>query len=375
MPTRLADLDTPAVLIEDGRVRRNIRDMQRAASDRGLRLRPHAKTHKSPVIARWQLEAGATGITLAKVGEAEVFAAEGIDDIRLAYPLSPTTARRVVALMDTAQVSLVVDDLEVARQWSARMVEAGRVLQVLVKVDVGFRRCGLDPASPAIVETLCTIAALPGLEFRGLISHAGHSYAVAAPSDLSGIAREEARLLRTLATQLRARAIDVHELSVGSTPTIKYSLDQPDVTELRPGNYVFFDLTQVALGSATLDHCALSVLTTVVSRPAENRLVLDAGSKTLSSDMARGPGAPGGHGALFDIHLEGGSETLQIDRLSEEHGVVELGNATSVLRPGDRVRVIPNHACVVVNLADRLHLVSGDTVLQTIPVAARGKNS
>ena len=373
----LADLETPAVLVEDCRVRRNIQEMQAAATARGLRLRPHAKTHKSPVIANWQLTAGAVGVTLAKVGEAEVFVAGGIADIRLAYPVLPAAAGRLVRLMDKAQLSIVVDDLEVARCWSAVMVEAGRVLQVLVKVDVGFRRCGIDLLSgpEGAVSFALEVAKLPGLELRGLLSHAGQSYAASAHQEIVAIARSEARLLRDLATGIRTQGVDVPEVSVGATPTVRHSLGEAGVTELRPGNYVFYDLTQVALGSATLDSCALSVLTTVVSRPAKDRLVLDAGSKTLSSDRARGPDVSDGYGALFDIRLARSVNDLQIARLSEEHGVVQLEGTDSALRPGDRVRVIPNHACVVVNLANTLQLVDGDTVLETIPVAARGTNS
>ena len=203
----------------------------------------------------------------------------------------------------------------------------------------------------------------------------GQSYAATSQSELLTIARSEAERLRGLASRVRSRGVTLPEVSVGATPTVRHSLDEDGLTEVRPGNYLFYDLTQVALGTATIEDCALSVLTTVVSRPAKDRIVLDAGSKTLSSDLARGPSASGGYGALFDTELRHSLDNLEIGRLSEEHGVVPIGSARCTLRPGDRVRVIPNHACVVVNLADRLRIVDGDTVVDTIAVAARGRNS
>ena len=373
---RLADLPTPSVLVERSRLFDNIARVQTAATARGLRLRPHAKTHKSPTIARWQLDAGAVGITLAKVGEAEVFANAGVPDIRLAYPVPPTTAPRLLALMSRARMSIVVDHPAVASAWSQAMQDGGQVLDVLVKVDVGYHRCGIDPASPHAIDFISEVARLPGLRFRGLLSHAGHSYGVSAETALGEIASAEAATLGRLAEATRARGVDVDEVSVGATPTVRYSLDQTGLTELRPGNYVFFDLTQIALDAATVGDCALSVLATVVSAPAPDRFVLDAGSKTLSSDAARGPAPSRGYGAICaDLTAAELDPGFVIDRLSEEHAVVEVARGRSALEPGDRVRLIPNHACVVTNLADAVRLIDGDAVIETLPVAARGKNS
>jgi D-serine deaminase-like pyridoxal phosphate-dependent protein len=168
--------------------------------------------------------------------------------------------------------------------------------------------------------------------------------------------------------------VPVDEISVGATPTARFSLDQPGLTELRPGNYVFFDRTQVALGAAGLRDCALSVVATVVSKPAEDRIILDCGSKTLSSDAARGFGKPPGYGAVFpDLEADTPDETLLVERLSEEHATVRVTSGATPLQPGDRVRVLPNHACVVSNLVDRMRLVDGLTVVDTLEVAARGK--
>src|SRR3954471_18291022 len=192
----ITDIPTPAVLVDAGRLERNLSTMQAAANARGLRLRPHAKTHKSPAIARMQLDRGAVGICCAKLGEAEVFAAAGVNDIRLPYPLNPANADRVFALADRVTLSFIVDDPDVARAWSALGVQRGRQLNVLVKVDVGFHRCGIDPAGERAPAVVAEIAALPGLNFLGLLSHAGHGYGAGSAAEAEAIAVDEARTLR-----------------------------------------------------------------------------------------------------------------------------------------------------------------------------------
>lgn len=371
----LADIPTPVVAIDRARVRANIQAMQELARTAGVALRPHAKTHKSPVIARWQLEAGAAGICCAKLAEAEVFAEAGVRDIRVPYPVNPENAPRVRALLDAGiAVSIIVDDLEVARQWSQAMVGSGHRLPVLVKVDVGFHRCGVDPDSPRALDTIAGVADLAGLSFRGLLSHAGHSYGAESGHALAEIADREITILRSLAARARERGVDVTEISVGSTPTARFITLQKGATEMRPGNYVFFDRTQAGLGATTIDGCAMSVIATVVSRPAAARVIFDAGSKTLTSDAARGFGSATGYGLVFaDLDAITPQPSIVIERLSEEHAVARvLSDCT--LKPGDRVRIVPNHACVVTNLADQLLLTDGLTILDRIPVDARGRN-
>jgi D-serine deaminase-like pyridoxal phosphate-dependent protein len=367
---RLHDLPTPQVLIDKRKALANIAHVQALATGAGVRLRPHAKTHKSPIVARWQLERGAVGVCCAKVGEAEVFVDAGLTDIRLPYPVNPSNASRVLALMDGATISIIVDHLEVARGWSAAMQRAGRELDVLIKVDVGFHRCGIDPAGNAL-GFIQTIASLPGLRLRGLLSHAGHGYHAASEDELAAIARDEAEILTGLRDSAVKSGIQIDEISVGATPTLRFSAPQPGLTELRPGNYVYFDRTQVALGAATLADCALTVLATVVSAPAGDRIILDCGSKTLTNDQARGIAKSPGFGAVLRDDATA-DDALTIERLSEEHATVRVTAATH-LKPGDRVRVVPNHSCVVSNLVDVVRLIEGDEVVETIPVAARGK--
>ena len=370
----LSDLPTPQVIIDRARLQSNISRAQQLADAAGVRLRPHAKTHKSPRVAGWQIERGAIGVCCAKIGEAEVFADAGIEDIRLPYPVNPSNAPRLMALMDRAEVSIIVDHLDVACGWSVAMHRAGRTLDVLVKVDVGFHRCGIDPDGEPLAF-LQAIARLPGLRLRGLLSHAGHAYHAASEDDLRAIAQREAGILSRLREQAAASGIPLEEISVGATPTLRFSAGQGGVTELRPGNYVYFDRTQVALGAASLDDCALTVMATVVSKPAADRIILDCGSKTLTNDQARGITAAAGYGAVLagigDAPRQV-DETLTIERLSEEHATVRAAGGTA-LEPGARVRVVPNHSCVVSNLVDVVRLVEGDRVIETIPVAARGR--
>jgi D-serine deaminase-like pyridoxal phosphate-dependent protein len=345
--------------------------MQRAADARGVRLRPHAKTHKSPSIAQRQIELGAVGVCCAKVGEAEVFAAEGIGDIRLPYPVQPHNAPRILALMERARISIIVDHIEVACGWSHAMRAAGRTLDVLVKVDVGFHRCGIDPAAADAAAFVRRIAELPGLRLRGLLSHAGHAYLATSAGELEQIARAEAATLTSLA---RATGLSLEEISVGATPTARFSLEQPGLTEARPGNYVYFDRTQVGLGAARYEDCALTVVARVVSRPARDRVILDCGSKTLSSDGARGFTPTPGYGVVLkDLESSDPDEGLLIERLSEEHATVKVVRGDCALEPGDVVRILPNHSCVVSNLVDCIRLVDGTRVVETLPVAARGK--
>jgi D-serine deaminase-like pyridoxal phosphate-dependent protein len=370
----VADLPTPQVLVDRPRLMRNIDRAQQLASAAGARLRPHAKTHKSPIVAKWQIDRGAAGICCAKLGEADVFAGAGIDDIRLPYPVHPSNAARVLALMNSAALSIIVDHLDVARGWSDAMERAGRSLDVLVKVDVGFHRCGIDPDADAL-GFIEQVASMRGVRLRGLLSHAGHGYLARSEQELCEIAQREAEILIRLRAQAAEAGIDLEELSVGATPTLRFNAARRGLTELRPGNYVYFDRTQVALGAATLDDCALTVAATVVSKPAADRIILDCGSKTLAADPARGLTSVTGFGAIIQADADAPpqvDESLTIERLSEEHATVRVAGATS-LTPGDRVRVVPNHSCVVSNLVDVVQLVEGNRIVDALPVAARGR--
>jgi D-serine deaminase-like pyridoxal phosphate-dependent protein len=349
--------------------------MQAAADARGLRLRPHAKTHKSSVLALRQIAGGAVGICCAKLGEAEVLADAGVDDIRLPYPLNPVNGDRVVELLDRANISFIVDHADVASGWSDVMTRAGRQVDVLVKVDVGFHRCGIDPDAANAVDVVVGIAELPGLRLKGLLSHAGNGYGATSEGEVEAIAKTEASILGSLAARVRARGVEVTEVSVGATPTARYSLQLDGLTELRPGNYIYYDRTQVALGAAGFDDCALTVLARVVTTHAEDRIILDCGSKTLTNDLARGFTATPGYGAVLSSieGVQSQDENLTIERLSEEHANVRAIGGRHRLRPGDLVRVVPNHSCVVSNLVESAWFVDGQEVLEPLHISARGR--
>ncbi len=330
----LSALRTPAVLIDKATALRNLDRMQAEANANGIRLRPHTKTHKSPVVARWQLDRGAVGVCCAKLGDAEVFADAGFNDIRLPYPINPSNADRVIALLDKTRLSFIVDHAQVAKQWSDVMTRAGRSVDILVKVDVGFHRCGIDPDTRDALPIITGIAALKGLNFRGLLSHAGQTYHAHSEDELRTMAVAEARCMGDIAERCKKAGLNVEEVSAGATPPARFSITQKEFTEYRPGNYVYFDRTQAALGAATLDDCALTVMATVVSKPDKGRIILDSGSKTLTNDGARGFAPAPGYGTII------GHDNLVIERLSEEHAVVKVQGKTT-LEPGDRVRIMP----------------------------------
>ena len=215
------------------------------------------------------------------------------------------------------------------------------------------------------------IAGMPGLRFRGLLSHAGHGYHATSEKGAEAVAVAEAQLLRDLAAQ---SGVPCAEISVGATPTARFSLQQDGLTELRPGNYAYYDRTQVALGAAGWDDCALTVLARVVSRPAPDRIILDSGSKTLTNDTARGFINTPGHGAVLrDISGSDPDMSLLVERLSEEHATVRVLQGETALTTGSLARIVPNHSCTVSNLVDQVWLVDGDDVVERLPVAARGR--
>ncbi len=357
----IEDLPTPSVLVDLDVLESNVRGMQERARAAGLKLRPHAKTHKSPEVGRLQLSAGASGLTLAKTSEAEVFASLGFEDIFLGYPIfGADKARRLLALSDRIRLSVGVDSEAGAKSLGDVFHAAGRRLPVRLKIDCGYHRVGVDPA--AAVAVAQRIAALPGIAFAGVFTHGGQGYAGRTPEEVAEAGHLEGRVVAEAADAIRAAGLPVEEVSLGSTPTARAGMSQRGVTETRPGTYVYNDFSQVQLGSCRLEDCAMTVVATVVSSPAPDRAVVDAGSKTLSNDPLR-PEGPG-HGMIL-------GRRSRLARLSEEHGViaVEPGEAFAV---GERVRILPNHACIVSNLHDRLVAVRKGRVEGQITVAARG---
>jgi D-serine deaminase-like pyridoxal phosphate-dependent protein len=370
----LDQIDTPAVVIDYGKMLANIHAARDIAAQNGVALRPHIKTHKCFEIARLQLAEGAAGITASKPEEAMRFIEAGFRSITVAYPI--VAAAKLHKLLATAREHDV--ELRVIMDSSVGVAVLRQTVQqidhptgVFLKIDVGLHRVGLSPDAEEVEELARQIAAAPGLRFAGLLSHAGHAYGAADHAEVAQIAREEAALLSRARNRLEAAGIAVTEVSVGSTPTFLASKSYGGITEIRPGNYVFMDRTPLRLGLIPAERIALTVLATVVS-VNQHYAILDAGSKVLSSD--RGPHGTGGHegfGLAYptERYLQPDA-AAPIEKLSEEHGF--LRRPTWPARVGDRVRIIPNHSCAVVNLADELVVVHGDATLERWRVAARG---
>jgi D-serine deaminase-like pyridoxal phosphate-dependent protein len=359
------DLDTPALLVDWDRLQSNIARMQKIADDAGVKLRPHTKTHKTPAIAHLQLRAGARGITVSKLGEAEVMAAAGIDDILVAYPLQGATKMaRLLNLAERGPVRVSLDSMKVARDISDAASSRGRKIPVLVEVDTGLHRVGLAPCE-GVRDFVRDLVKLPGVEFIGLLTHAGHGYASKSVEEVAEVGKQEGEQMAESAELVRADGIEVQEVSVGSTPTAPFAARVKGVTEIRPGNYVFYDTSQLALHSCTPDDCALTLLATVVVRHSD-RLVFDGGSKVLSSDRL-GPGVTS-YGAVK------GFPHLEIWRLSEEHASVKITGEGPLPEIGDKVEIIPNHACAVMNLHDKFYALRGDRVIGEFPILGRGKS-
>jgi len=360
---RVSELDTPSLLVDLDRLEANLNRMARLAKAADLSLRPHTKTHKTVEIAKRQLALGAAGITVAKVGEAEVMAEAGIDDIFIAHQVvGLPKVERLVALARRVKVAVGVDSVAVAAPLSTAFAQQGMRLSALIEVDIGLRRCGVPPE--AAVELARELNALPGLNLVGVFTYPGQVYAARNQNEVAGIAAFECRTMAEVAE--RAGRVASRELRVsgGSTPTAQHYSAGCGLSEIRSGSYVFHDRTQIDRWSAGPADCALTVLATVVSRPESGRAVLDAGSKCLTSDPAP---ISAGHGMLKE------DNAALLVKLNEEHGFLDLSQASLRPRVGDKVEVIPNHCCVVANLFDQMVAVRAGEVVETWPIAGRGK--
>ena len=359
----LAELDTPALLVDLDALEANLAEMAAVAGRAGVRLRPHTKTHKSPEIARMQLQAGAAGITCAKLGEAEVMADAGLDDLLIAYPLvGEHKLRRLRDLLERSRVRVSLDSVEVAEGLGRVGRELGRDVEVLVEVDTGLHRLGRPPGQPT-AELVGRVATVPGVEVVGLLTHAGHAYRAHAPEELRRVAEREVLDLVETAELCRRDGISLGEISVGSTPTARIGAFVDGVTEIRPGTYALNDATMMRLGVATEAMAAARVLVTVVARPTDERFVVDAGSNCFTTDNM---------GSMADWLVVAGRPDLHMDFLSEEHGVGHRAGGDGV-RIGERLQVIPSHACACVNMFDVAYGVRDGRLERELPIAGRGR--
>ncbi len=354
-------VETPAALVDLGRVERNVARIAAYCRSHALAWRPHVKTHKSRRLARLELEAGAVGLTVATPFEAEVMS-EVTDDLLLAYPpVGPEKLARLMALPDTVRLSVALDSVEALEAMAAAAAAKGRSVQVLVELDVGARRVGV--ATPGEAVSLAGKAAdLPGVTYGGVAFYPGH---IRQPESEQGAALSElSALVGRFREALERAGLPPRVVSGGSTPTAFGSHLVEALTEIRPGTCIFHDRDIVQMGVAGWNDLAYTVVATVVSTAVPGRAAIDAGSKALSKESFRSGAS--GFGVLYD-HPE-----VELVSLSEEHGVLDLGRTDWRPTVGDRVRVVPNHVCVSVNLQDRL-LVQTHDGLEAWPIDARGR--
>lgn len=354
-------IDTPTVIVDIDVLERNITTWAQRMADRGVGLRPHTKTSKCIEVIRRQVDAGAVGLTVATLGEAEVLAAAGFTELFQAYPLwagRPERARRLRALHERVELMVGVESVEAAAELGRAVAGSERPLRVLVEIDPGLHRSGVRPDE---VATIARAAHDAGLDVRGAFTFGGHGYAACDAAPTAG--DDEVRTLTLAAELLTAAGFEPEVLSAGSTPTALHSARGP-VTDERPGTYVLQDSQQVTLGVASLGDVAMVVAATVVASHTDGRFVLDTGSKAIAADR---PVWARGHGRVPAY------PDAELRSLSEHHCV----GWTTGPRPrvGEVVAVVPNHACVVVNLVDTLTVVRNGVIVDEWAVASRGRNT
>ncbi len=364
---KLVELDTPALVVDVDIMEDNLLWGQEKANKAGLKLRPHTKTHRTPRLAKKQLDLGAKGITVAKVGEAEVMAEEGIEDIFIANEVvGDIKLERIYQLNKRIKLAIGVDNSIQVKWLSQKFADSVRPIEVLIDVDTGDARTGIQPGEP-LLKLAKNIVNLPGIKLRGIFTHDGHSYGAKSISDVKQIFKDSQEEMIRTDRILRNEGIDIEEISVGSTPSFLVADISPGITEIRPGTYIFMDVAQGNL-LGNYDRCALTILATITNRPTPNRVVIDAGTKALTS-YVRGSGIcqTKGHGLLQD------NPAIHIESLSDEHGVFTVASENEY-PIGNKLQVIPNHACPTCNLYDYIYGVSKGIVVFKWPILARGKS-
>ena len=378
-PHPLDHLPTPAAIIDLPTLRRNASLMLDRARHLGVRLRPHVKTHKTVEGALIQTQQPGRPITVSTLAEASWFAQAGFDDMTWALPVSPQRIADVVTMSKRLRrFGVITDDLAVAAQLDEAARSESITLRVQLKVNVGANRAGVDPHGDLALSLARRLHESKNLHFEGLLGHEGQSYrASGGAAQMREIAAEAAEQMNTLVRRCKAAGIEVGEVSLGSTPTAIHARDLPGVTELRPGNYLLFDMTQVELGACAVTDVAFSVLTTVIGNyPERNVLVVDAGALALSLDPGvTSPGRATGHGLVVGANGEHLPSAVRVAHLSQEHGIIFTNDQEHLraLRPGDRLRVLPNHSCLAASLFPAYFIQDGNRIIDRW-VPARGWN-
>ncbi|MHA1768276.1 MAG: alanine racemase [Candidatus Thorarchaeota archaeon] len=366
MTETLEDLVTPVAIVDLDRLEANIARMAERAREFGVNIRPHVKTHKCVEIGKMQERAGSSGITVSTLAEAETFADAGFRDITYAVPITRNKIGWASEIASRVTLNLLVDHLDSVEALSSYAGRERVEFNVLLKVDCGYHRCGINPDSMNAMRVAEAIAREPDLNFLGILTHAGHAYNAYDVEEIRHIARREQEVMVEFSKRLRDHGIEVETVSIGSTPTMALTESMmKDITEIRPGNYVFYDWTQVKLGSCVIDDCALTVLSSVVGQ-YEHHTVIDAGATALSKDLGATHITRGdGFGQIYLGYESGDLLDASILSLSQEHGKVRMRSSRKnrTMRPGDLLRILPNHSCLTANLHDHYYVVREGTVV------------
>ena len=365
LPMHLNDLQTPCALIDLDRFEANCAAMADTAHRLGVRLRPHVKTHKTIQGARIQTRGHFGGITVSTLAEARGFANAGFQDITYAVPVAPQRLPEIVDLNARIdRLSVIADHIVTVQAIEEIAAAHDTALPVWLKVDCGLHRAGVDPESDQAAALAGRLARSPRVDFRGILTHAGQSYGAANRDETLAVARDERSVSHSFVDRLAEEDIAVPAVSIGSTPTMIAVENLDGIDEIRPGNYACFDAFQAAIGSCGLDDIAFSVLVTVVSAfPEEERAVIDGGALALSKDP--GPthvDADCGFGVVVAVEDQHPLPGLRLTSLSQEHGVVK-GPGSAALRPGTRLRILPNHSCLAAACFDRFDIIRGNDVV------------
>jgi D-serine deaminase-like pyridoxal phosphate-dependent protein len=363
MNMHVSEIDTPALVIDLDIFERNLQRVADYSRQHSLRLRPHAKTHKSVWIGKRQLELGAVGLTLAKVSEAEVMVGAAPPELLLAFPIiGPAKLARLMEIARRTHVTVAVDSVEAARQLSEAAGAAGIQIGILAEADVGLGRVGVAPGEQ-LLQLARAIDAFPHLTFEGITFYPGHikSLDAAGRQAFTALAAVVARML----DDFRRAGIETRIVSGGSTPLLFHSHEIAGLNEIRPGTYVFNDINTVRSGACAMEDCAATILATVVSTARPGHMIIDGGSKTFSSDRSSGSAD-----VTFGHLVE--APGARFHKMNEEHGFIGLTAAEREFRIGERVHMIPNHVCVAVNLHEKVYGVRGETVEHVWNVDARG---
>lgn len=354
------EVATPGLVVDLAVLDRNLDEMAGIAADAGVELYPHAKTHRMAEIGRRQIARGAHGLCVAKLGEAEAFAAAGVKRLFVANPIvGPQKAARALALSRRVDLLLATDSADAARSIGPTFAAAGATARVMLAIDSGLGREGVTPAQAPNIAA--AVSAVPGIELVGIYTHEGTTYSAKDGPDLTGKAQAAARLMVDVAESIRARGIALPIVSLGASASAREVAHVPGVTQIRPGIYAFNDVGQIALGNATLETTAIRVIATVVSHPEPGRACIDAGSKSLSTDLVP---ASAHRDEYPGMGLLVNAPGWIIERMSEEHGWLRwhgTGEPTA-LPVGTRLEIVPNHVCMAFAMLRRASVVEGGTI-------------